>query len=358
MLQRLHLPDAYFWSASFEPQPLIANSYLFVTETGNVVVDPVLPDEAGYAQIERLGGVSSVIVMSPDRRNAAQAFASRYGATVLAAPRHREKLFDGAIAIRLENQKREREFAVAMPGLRTALVGDCLFGSPAGALSRGSTADYADPHKAALGLRRILAVNPEVLLVSYGQSLFANAYASLYELLYTLAGADVHRINVRDLDFRDERDEGEVQPSHFYCLDAEVGFAIGARKLGYRVSTLEPGQRFCPLHSHAREEEMFFVLDGEPSVRTLSGTVRCRKGDFIALPVGTTGTHQLLNESHAPVTVLLLARNEDVEACYYPDSDKLLVDTEAPLVDQRRSIMVRGSPGLDYFDGEGGPSPQ
>jgi uncharacterized cupin superfamily protein len=131
-----------------------------------------------------------------------------------------------------------------------------------------------------------------------------------------------------------------------------VGFTIGARSLGYRVSTLAPGKRFCPLHSHAREEELFFVLDGEPSVRTLSGTVRCRKGDFVALPVGDSGTHQLLNESDAPATVLLLGRTEPTEVCYYPDSDKLLVDTERPIIKERNSIMVRASPDLEYFHGE------
>jgi uncharacterized cupin superfamily protein len=138
----------------------------------------------------------------------------------------------------------------------------------------------------------------------------------------------------------------------FACLDAEVGFLIGARKLGYRVSTLPPGRRFCPLHSHAREEELFFVLEGEPSVRTLSGTLRCRKGDFVALPVGESGTHQLLNESDAPATILLLGRIEETEACYYPDSDKLLLDTEVPIAAGRPFMMVKGSPDLDYFEGE------
>jgi uncharacterized cupin superfamily protein len=80
-------------------------------------------------------------------------------------------------------------------------------------------------------------------------------------------------------------------------------------------------------------------------------SARC-KGDFIALPVGVSGTHQLLNESDAPATVLLLARNETFEACYYPDSDKLLVDMAAPLISGRESLLIAASPQLDYFDGE------
>jgi uncharacterized cupin superfamily protein len=60
----------------------------------------------------------------------------------------------------------------------------------------------------------------------------------------------------------------------------------------------------------------------------------------------------LLNESDVPATVLLLARTEAFDACYYPDSDKLLVDMERPLRGDRRSLLLRATPELDYFDGE------
>jgi uncharacterized cupin superfamily protein len=153
--------------------------------------------------------------------------------------------------------------------------------------------EYANGRKAALGLRRLLREDPETLLVAVGEPIFSGAYAVLYHTLYARAGAEIHRINLGELEFRDERAEHVQQPERYHCFDAEVGFVIGARKLGYRVSTLPPGHYFCPLHGHAREEEMFFVLDGEPSIRTLAGTVRCRKGDFIAFPVGESGAHRL-----------------------------------------------------------------
>jgi|HubBroStandDraft_5_1064220.scaffolds.fasta_scaffold00015_10 uncharacterized cupin superfamily protein len=352
MLQQLCIPNAHSCAQPFEDRPFIANSHLFVTEAGNVVIDPLPFDDATHRQIETLGGVARVMVLTQDRRAVAEGLAARYGATLILAARDREELFPGATAIRLPDQRRADAFAVSIPGSRTVVVGDDLIGSPGGALSMPADNEYADACKAALGLRRILRENSERLLLAYGQSIYAGAYAAVYGALFARAGAEVHRINVDELDYRDERDERSDQPEQFHVVDAEVGFVIGARGLGYRVSTLAPGQRFCPLHSHAREEELFFVLDGTPSVRTLAGTIRCRKGDFIALPVGETGTHQLLNESDAPVTVLLLARTEEVEVCYYPDSDKLLVDTDTPLVDHQRSIIVKASPQVDYFHGE------
>jgi uncharacterized cupin superfamily protein len=341
-----------FWYAQRMPGALSENCYLFAADAGNVLVDPLAFDDATHAELERFGGIERVIVLSADREAAAREVAESYGARLISAPAHRDTLFEGARAIRLPDQRRDGEFAINIPAQRTVVTGASIVGSPAGALSLPQESEFGDARKAALGLRRILRENPETLLVATGEPIFSGAYDALYRALYARAGAEIHRVNLDELEFRDERAARAQQPERYHVFDAEVGFVIGARKLGYRVSTIPPGHYFCPLHGHAREEEMFFVLDGEPSIRTLSETLRCRKGDFIALPVGESGTHQLLNESDASATVLLLGRTEEFEACYYPDSDKLLVDMETPLKGDRGSIMVRATPELDYFDGE------
>ncbi|HLX26673.1 MAG TPA: cupin domain-containing protein [Candidatus Cybelea sp.] len=354
MFYRLQINDAYAYSITRPGDGLAANSFLFVTEKGNVLVDPLPFDDATVEQLAQLGGIATIVLLTHGREAAAEALAARFGATVVERAKHYATIAPGIMAIALRDQRGEQTFALHLSAQRAVVAGDSLIGAPAGAVSMAPDAQYADVRKAALGLRRILRVNPETLLVSRGQSLYADAYRQLYRLLYAKAGAEVHRINVEELDFRDERDENaerREQPAQYDCLDAEVGWAIGARGLGYRVSTLPPGHRFCPLHAHALEEELFFVIDGSPSVRMSSGTIRCRRGDFIALPVGESGTHQLINDSDAPATVLLLARTEEFESCYYPDSDKLLVDLPAPF-DGRNSIMVAGHPQLEYFHGE------
>jgi uncharacterized cupin superfamily protein len=352
MLYPLRVPGSYAYSEPSANGSMVANSYLVTSSTGETVLFDPLPDQTATLDASaRLGNISKIVVMSAQRTSAAHELAERCGAQLITVPQHLEPIASGMFAILLPDQRRDAEFAVNIADRSTVVVGDAVQGSPAGALSMADASEYSDARRAALSLRRILRENPQTLLVSFGQSLFADAYDALYELLHGRAGAEIHRINLDELEFRDERDEHSDQPPQFACLDAEVGFAIGARKLGYRVSVLAPGQRFCPLHAHAREEELFLVIDGEPSVRMPAGTIRCRKGDFVALPVGDTGTHQLLNESAAPATVMLLARNERVEACYYPDSDKLLVDSPAPL-GARTSIMVAAHPDLDYFHGE------
>jgi uncharacterized cupin superfamily protein len=355
VLTPLCVPGMHALTQQLGHDPFAAHAYLFVADAGNALIDPLPLDDATYGQIEQLGGIARVVVLTAERRGAAQDIAARYSSDLVVPTAHRQVLFAGAVAIRLPDQRSADEYALCVAATRTLVVGHSLAGVPAGALRMHADSEYADPRKAALGLRAILRENPDTLLLSFGQPIFTGAYEALYRTLYARAGAEVLRINVDELDFRDERDERVEQPSRYHVRDAEVGFAIGARKLGYRVSTLGPGQRFCPLHSHAREEELFFVLDGEPSVRTLAGTIRCRKGDFVALPVGASGTHQLINEGDAPATVILLARSEDVDACYYPDSDKLLLDTGVPIVDELRSLIVAANPRLEYFHGEDPP---
>ncbi|MBV9149119.1 MAG: cupin domain-containing protein [Candidatus Eremiobacteraeota bacterium] len=219
------------------------------------------------------------------------------------------------------------------------LVGDAVIGSPRGSLSLLPDQKYGDVRKAALGLRRLLAFQPEILLVGDGASIFSGATKLLAELLRQEGGIDAYRINVDELTFEPYKGRGD-----YHCLEAEVGYWIGAQKLGYCVVTLPPGAKVCPLHNHAQSEELFFVLEGRPTIRALDGAIQCRKGDFIAFPTGPSGTHQLLNESDADATVLLLGTEGPDEVCFYPDSNKVLIDPGR--------LILRASPALDYYDGE------
>ncbi|MBV8726806.1 MAG: cupin domain-containing protein, partial [Candidatus Eremiobacteraeota bacterium] len=179
----------------------------------------------------------------------------------------------------------------------------------------------------------------KILLVGDGTNIYSGATEALYAVLRERGGPEVNRINVDELTF-----EPYKGPGDYHCLEAEVGYWIGAQKLGYCVVTLPPGAKVCPLHNHAQSEELFFVLEGRPSIRTLGVTFECRRGDFIAFPTGPSGTHQLLNDSNEDATVLLLGLEVRDEVCFYPDSNKVLIDPDR--------LILRAAPVLDYYDGE------
>jgi uncharacterized cupin superfamily protein len=346
MIARLSIPGAWMWSAWQPDRGMLFNSYAFERASledgaGCAVIDPLPLAQDDLQRIESFGGVHTIVITNPDHRRACELFADRFTARVIDAPADGEELFAGAYAVHIPNGKAP-EFAVHLAPEKTAVIGDALLGTPAGALSTVVDEKLRDPQRFTTALRRIWALELDSLLLCDGQPLFSGADDALAKLLEARGGPALNRINLDELTFEKYKAHGR-----FGADDAEVGLLIGARKLGYRVARIEPGNSFCPLHSHEAEEEFFFVLDGEPSIRTLRGTLRCRSGDFIAFPTGERGTHELRNDSSAACTVLLVGLNDPREICFYPDSDKVLVDVRGS-----RRLMVRSSPPLGYFDGE------
>jgi uncharacterized cupin superfamily protein len=142
----------------------------------------------------------------------------------------------------------------------------------------------------------------------------------------------------------------------FECELVPVGRTLESRKLGFNVTTIPPGKRAFPYHAHRANEEMFFVLDGEGSVRIDGETHRIRKGDFISLPPGKASAHQIVNDSKAPLRYLAVSTSELPEVVDYPDSGKVVCTAgaypwEPPNEDAIR-FVGRLSESLDYWDGE------
>ena len=354
-MQALAIPGAFAWSVWQPDRNVFFNSHFFQRDGGNVVIDPLVASDAELAHMESLGGVSLVIVTNRDHERKARDLAARFGAKVAASRGDAPLLsvpvdimleagdepFDGASVLAFEGLKSPGEIALSLPKHRAALVGDALWGDPAGTVRMLPDDKLIDASRAVLSLRQLWALRLEILLVGDGQSLMRDADHVIGEFLQSRSDVYVNRINL-----------DEIEPEVFSDLDGkyaatayEAGWPIGARKLGYDFCTLPPGARLCPMHSHQLEEEMFLVWEGEPTIRTPRGEFTCRKGDVICFPVGDVGTHQLLNKSDRPCTVFLLGNAEPEEVAYYPDSDKVLVRG-------RKRLIVRASPRLDYYDRE------
>jgi uncharacterized cupin superfamily protein len=138
--------------------------------------------------------------------------------------------------------------------------------------------------------------------------------------------------------------------------DARPGFGgrramlrpmLGGSSVGVSVYEVAPGERLWPYHYELNREEWLLVVAGEPTLREPGGERRLRAGDVVCFPVGPEGAHALRNDTAEQVRVVVLAEYpEGAYAAVQPDSDKLLVRS----VEGRR--IVRGSPQLDYWDGE------
>ena len=354
-MQPLAIPDIFMWSVWQPERSVFFNSYFIKRAGGNVIVDPLAATDAQLSAMEGMGGASLIVITNRDHERKAREFAERFHARIAAsagdAPllsgpadvtlRAGDEPFSGAFVIAFEGLKSPGEIALSLPAHRAAIVGDALWGDPAGAVRLLPDDKLMDAPRAVLSLRQLWALRLQTLLVGDGAPIFHDADRIIGEYLQSRTDAFVNKINV-----------DEIEPYSFNDADGkysatvyEAGFPIGARRLGYAFATLPPGARLCPMHSHLLEEEVFLVWDGTPTIRTPRGEFTCRRGDVIAFPPGDVGMHQLLNASGAECTIFVLGNAEPNEVAFYPNSNKVLVRG-------RNRLILRGEPRLDYYDGE------
>src|SRR5437773_10487054 len=109
------------------------------------------------------------------------------------------------------------------------------------------------------------------------------------------------------------------------------------------------GKTLCPYHAHAAESELYLVVSGRGSVRDKDGFTEVGPGDAFLFQPGEA--HQLSNAGDQDFVYYVIADNPRSggttgDSCYYPDSGKWAVTTDA-----RDEVVGKGTE-TDYFDGE------
>lgn len=77
---------------------------------------------------------------------------------------------------------------------------------------------------------------------------------------------------------------------------------------------VEPGKYAYGYHYHEENEEIFFIISGEASVKTEKGDIHLKQGDIICFPANINGSHVISNPSETEKLVYL-----DVGTANRPD---------------------------------------
>lgn len=113
--------------------------------------------------------------------------------------------------------------------------------------------------------------------------------------------------------------------------------------LGMNLSRIPPGRTMCPFHTHQIEDEIFYILSGQGTLRYGDALLPLRAGDCIACPAGTGVAHQIANTGEEDLVYLAIGRNDPNEVCVYPDSGKVMVRSLKAV-----GVLTR----TDYMEGE------
>jgi uncharacterized cupin superfamily protein/glyoxylase-like metal-dependent hydrolase (beta-lactamase superfamily II) len=349
-MQKTMLSEVFIWSVWQPDRNIFFNSHFIKSSDGNCIVDPLPLSDGDAAEIDAHGGAAWVILTNRDHERDAERVARRFGAKIAAAAPDAEAmsvavdrlLSDGdsiasAQVIRLDGLKTSGEFALFFKAHSMLVVGDALWGDPMGSVRLMPDDKLIDPALSVLSLCKLRAFCPKHLLLGDGSSIFNTAFDAISACLDARPGVLSNRINIDELSFTLDLDS----PPGYLSRTAEIGWRIGASKLGYQAVLIPPGEGFCPTHHHTAEEELFIVWDGSPTLFTPRGETQLRRGDCIAILTGDRGTHKLINASAAPCTIVAIANADPLDVCFYPDSKKILI--------QKTGTLVRSEPELVFF---------
>jgi uncharacterized cupin superfamily protein len=165
----------------------------------------------------------------------------------------------------------------------------------------------------------------------------------------------VRKVNLKDI----PEQERKSPKGKFGRTMKNISVALGREPESLDLSKRHPfdltlvrirkGKTLCPYHAHAAESELYLVVSGRGSVRDKDGFTEVDPGDAFLFQPGEA--HQLSNAGDQDFVYYVIADNPRSggttgDSCYYPDSGKWAVTTDA-----RDEVVVKGTE-ADYFDGE------
>ena len=194
----------HMWSRLAQPQNYNFNGHLVAHPEGNIVIDPVEPEDE---DLERLAaaGVAHVVLTNRNHSRAANRVREHTGAQVLIHPadadhaRAQGTQIDGELAVGQSigpfqvldaAGKSPGEVALFWPQRRLLLVGDAIISDPPGKCRLLPEAKLDDPAALRASVKRLCeTVDFDSLLVGDGEPILADAKARVRELVTSFPDA-------------------------------------------------------------------------------------------------------------------------------------------------------------------------
>ena len=104
-------------------------------------------------------------------------------------------------------------------------------------------------------------------------------------------------------------------------LKRKLGEYFGLTQFGVNLTHLSPGAVSALAHSHSRQDEFIFILEGNPTLVLGQQEFMLNPGDCYGFKAGTGLAHQLVNRSQEIVTYLEMGDRAAGDEVEYPNDD-------------------------------------
>lgn len=99
-----------------------------------------------------------------------------------------------------------------------------------------------------------------------------------------------------------------------------LGDVFGLQNVGVNLTRLAPGSLSALHHCHSRQDELIYVLEGEPTLITDAGETLLRPGMVAGFAAGGSA-HHLENRTHHDCVILEVGDRAPGDAVSYPEDD-------------------------------------
>lgn len=100
-----------------------------------------------------------------------------------------------------------------------------------------------------------------------------------------------------------------------------LGDIFGLTNFGVNLTRLAPGGTSALRHTHSREDEFIYIIEGEPILVTNAGETSLRPGMCAGFKAGSGDAHHLINRTARDVVYLEVGDRNAGDTVIYPDDD-------------------------------------
>lgn len=119
---------------------------------------------------------------------------------------------------------------------------------------------------------------------------------------------------------------------------AQLGDFFGLSNFGVNLTSIEPGSQSALRHTHSKQDEFVYIIEGEPTLITNAGEVILKPGMCVGFKAGNGDAHHLVNKSGRNVVYLEIGDRTKGDEPSYPDDDiQLHLDADGKLFLTRKN---------------------
>ena len=106
----------------------------------------------------------------------------------------------------------------------------------------------------------------------------------------------------------------------------QLGGAFDLSNFGINLTTLAPAAMSALRHSHSRQDEVVYILEGEATLVTDAGNTLLTPGMHAGFRPETGDAHHLKNQTDAAMVYLEIGDRSAGDQPVWPDADRQLLD--------------------------------